>query len=263
MKFIIAILSIIILRCCWGPSEYQVMQSLQLNDSIMKELNGTYKITNLHNADVSSFELNITFNKDTKGVNGFSGCNRFFGSYTLDNEKLKFDSLGSTRMSCQDDANNIEAQLLKALESANTILFNEEGFSLFKNKILLLSAIKETQIILNFEYTASSRGYYKNIKINKKQILVSNKRGNEPKSNVCSKSNYNKLIEFAKKIEINNLPNLEPPSKNHQFDGAPLARLNITYNGDTYETQSFDHGNPHITIASLVKEILSIAENIE
>jgi hypothetical protein len=239
------------------------MQSIQHNDSIMKELNGTYKISSINNADVSLFELNITFDKDTKKVNGFSGCNRFFGSYALDNEKLEFDPLGSTRILCQDEANNIEAQLLKALEDANTILFSEAGFSLFKNKILLISVKKESQIAIGFEYTAGSRGYYKQIKIDKKQVLVSNKREKNPKTSTCSKSNYNTLMELVKKIEIKNLPDLEPPSKNHQFDGAPLARLTITYNGNVYETQSFDHGNPHITIAPLVKEILSIGENIE
>jgi hypothetical protein len=35
------------------------------------------------------------------------------------------------------------------------------------------------------------------------------------------------------------------------------------YQGKEYQTQTFDHGNPFEEIQALVKEILSIAQNIE
>ena len=67
----------------------------------------------------------------------------------------------------------------------------------------------------------------------------------------------------AKKIALGTISNLEAPSKNFQFDGAVLAKLTIVYDGVTYQTQPFDHGNPPKEIALLVKEILSISQNIE
>ena len=105
------ILSMIILRCCWGPTDYQLMLANQNDDTILKEFNGTYQINTLNYADVSSYNLSIAFDDDTKKVSGFSGCNRFFGSYTLNNDVLKFENLGTTKMLCSDEANKIAPYL--------------------------------------------------------------------------------------------------------------------------------------------------------
>ncbi|TXK26211.1 META domain-containing protein, partial [Pontibacter qinzhouensis] len=35
-------------------------------------------------------------------VKGFAGCNNFFGTYTLKNDRLALERLGSTRMACPD-----------------------------------------------------------------------------------------------------------------------------------------------------------------
>lgn len=35
-------------------------------------------------------------------VTGFSGCNRFFGSYELEGSSLRFGHVGATRMACPD-----------------------------------------------------------------------------------------------------------------------------------------------------------------
>lgn len=258
------IFSMIILRCCWGPTDYQIMSDLQSRDLTLKELNGNYNINELNSKDVSSFNLNITFNDSTKQVSGFSGCNRFFGSYTIDNNKLNFSNLGSTRMFCDEASNHIEQDLLKAFNKANLVLFRKDGFSFFNNKKLLLIATKEIlNDDLNIEYTASSRGTYKQIIINKKTISTVTKRGGKPIIKNCSSNNWNRIIKNLKPIEIANISELEPPSKDFQFDGAAIARLKITKDGKDYETQSFDHGNPPKEIIELVKEILSISENIE
>ncbi|UZD66138.1 META domain-containing protein [Marinobacter sp. AN1] len=43
--------------------------------------------------------------RDDGRVNGFSGCNRFVGEYTVTGANLLFDSMASTRMACPDDNN--------------------------------------------------------------------------------------------------------------------------------------------------------------
>jgi heat shock protein HslJ len=40
--------------------------------------------------------------RDDGQVNGFSGCNRFVGEYTVTGANLLFDSMASTRMACPD-----------------------------------------------------------------------------------------------------------------------------------------------------------------
>lgn len=264
MKCFLMIFSIIVLRCCWGPTDYQLMSDIQNRDSTLKELNGNYNINELNGEDVSSFNLNITFNDSTKQVSGFSGCNRFFGSYTIDNNKLKFSNLGSTKMLCNEVSNHIEQDLFKAFNKANIVLFRKGGFSFFNNKKLLLIATKQTtNDNLNIEYTASSRGTYKQIIINKKTISTITKRGGKPIVKNCSSNDWNRIIKNLKPVEVANISELEPPSKDFQFDGAAITRLKITKDGKDYETQSFDHGNPPKEITELVKEILSISENIE
>lgn len=253
----------IVLRCCWGPTDYQLISDLQNDETILKELNGTYTINTLNGEDVSSFNLNIYFNDSTKQVSGFSGCNRFFGAYTIDNNTLNFSDLGTTRMFCSEEKNHLENNLLTAYGKANVIFFTKNGFSIYNKKKLLLTASKDIEEVFNIEYIASSRGSYKQIIINNKTISTITKRGGKPVIKNCNTEDWNRIIKRLKPIKVENMSKLEPPSKDFQFDGAAMARLKITADGKDYETQSFDHGNPPKDIAELVKEILSISENIE
>jgi len=258
------VFSMIVLRCCWGPPDYQLMLQEQYHDdTVLKELKGSYQINTLKGEDVSSFNLNMTFNDSTKQVSGFSGCNRFFGSYTIENNALKFSGLGTTRMFCTKDKNTVEDKLLKAFGKANLILFTKQGFSIYNKKKLLLSASKEIEKTSSIEYSASSRGTYIQIIINKKAISTVSKRDGKPLRKKCSTDDWERIINALKPIEIKNISELEPPSKDFQFDGAAIAQIKITHDNKAYETQPFDHGNPPKEIAELVKEILSISENIE
>lgn len=264
MKTMLLIFSMIVLRCCWGPTEYQLMQSLQNDAAILKTLDGTYQIINLNQEDVSAFKLNITFDETTNKVSGFSGCNRFFGSYSLQENLLKFSPLGATKMLCSEDKNEVEHNLLKAFEKADKVFFTEKGFSLFNKKKPLLSAIKTIkENKLSFEYSATSRGSYKHIKVNESTITLSKKRGGKSLEIPSSAKQWETLLKLSNSIEIENISEIDVPSKKFQFDGAALAHFKIVSNGKTYEAAPFDHGNPPKEIAALVKEILSIVENIE
>lgn len=264
MKSILMIFSLVILRCCWGPTEYQLMTDMQNDDTILKELDGKYNIKHLKYEDVSDYNLNITFNESSKQVSGFSGCNRFFGPYSLNNNTLNFGEIGSTKMLCDENANEIEVKLFKVFKKANSILFSRNGFSLYNKKKFLLSAIKEPlNEPISIEYSSSSMGGFKKIIINKKTISVSGKKSSNPKTEVCKKEYWDRIIETIDAIDISTISSLEAPSKDFLFDGAPLANLKISFENTVYVTPPFDHGNPNKNIAPLIKEILSIAENIE
>ena len=119
----------------------------------------------------------------------------------------------------------------------------------------------ENVIIL--EYIAISRGFFSKIEISKNLISISKKREKIATPVKLNDSEWYKILKLLKPISLENLQNIEVPSKKFLFDGAAITTLKITSNGKTYETRAFDHGNPPKEIASLVKEMLSISQNIE
>lgn len=46
-------------------------------------------------------DAHITLEPVNNAVTGNSGCNRLFGRYALENDMLKFDGLGGTKMACE------------------------------------------------------------------------------------------------------------------------------------------------------------------
>jgi len=133
--------------------------------------------------------------------------------------------------------------------------------SLFLDKGCTQSNINQDYI--SIEYSILSRGTYKQIIVNNKTVSKTNKRGGKLTESKYNEANWTKIMNILKTIDVENISSLEAPSKKFLFDGAPIANLKITYNDTIYETKPFDHGNPHKTIKLLIKEILSISENIE
>jgi heat shock protein HslJ len=54
-------------------------------------------------------------------VHGFSGCNRFFGGYVLDGDRIKLDSLAGTMMACEPGVMASESAFLAALRGAQRV----------------------------------------------------------------------------------------------------------------------------------------------
>ncbi len=90
-------------------------------------------------------EMSVQF--DVGGqVNGHGGCNRFFGSYELEDGALQVGRLGSTRMACPEPAMSFEIAFLEALQTpANA--------SLVGNKLILRTA----QDLIAVRFTAIDR----------------------------------------------------------------------------------------------------------
>jgi heat shock protein HslJ len=51
-------------------------------------------------------------------VSGMAGCNRFFGTVTIDGDAISFGALGATRMACPPAIMDQEDRFLKALANA-------------------------------------------------------------------------------------------------------------------------------------------------
>ena len=50
---------------------------------------------------VGANSVHISMESQHTNVHGNSGCNRMFGRYALENDMLKFDGLGGTKMFCE------------------------------------------------------------------------------------------------------------------------------------------------------------------
>jgi heat shock protein HslJ len=71
---------------------------------------------------------------ETSGdVRGHGGCNRYFGSYELEDGSIQVSPLGSTRMACPEPAMSFEISFMEALQSA-------ANANLVSNQLILRSA---------------------------------------------------------------------------------------------------------------------------
>lgn len=74
----------------------------------------------------------LRFDADTARISGFAGCNRYFGSYTLDDDEpeISFGAVGMTRMACSEGM-QLESQLAEALSRTSRYTVEAGRLSLF------------------------------------------------------------------------------------------------------------------------------------
>jgi hypothetical protein len=113
------------------------------------------------------------------------------------------------------------------------------------------------------EYTANSRGLYNNTVVENKTVSVTKTRDGKPVSNSLTDVQWNTLISEFQKVNLEEISSLKAPTQKRFHDGAAMANLKITYNGKTYESQTFDNGYPPEKIKNLVNTILSFSKKEE
>jgi putative lipoprotein len=75
-------------------------------------------------------KLHMVLASDANRVHGFSGCNRFMGSYELRGEQLHFKALASTRMACMEGM-ALEQQFLDLLGRITRFSLSGNSLSLY------------------------------------------------------------------------------------------------------------------------------------
>ena len=139
MKWILILFSTLAIKSC-GTSSASTLQ--EKNTQPLTELDSTYRITTLNEKAITEYELVIEFNNETKQVSGFSGCNRFFGTYELNEDSLKFGNLGLTRMMCHGEVNTIENEFHQTITKINKITSDGDSITLLNNNDALIMATK-------------------------------------------------------------------------------------------------------------------------
>ncbi len=76
-------------------------------------------------------------------ISGFGGCNRFFGTYELNGQKLTVGPLASTKKACVGPAMETERKFLQALQNARRIDATHLALQIYDDSgVELLSLIR-------------------------------------------------------------------------------------------------------------------------
>ena len=111
------------------------------------------------------------------------------------------------------------------------------------------------------EYQALSRGFYLNVIIQGKKMAIIREREGLRKEYVLTNADYKEVASLYQKIKLNELNEYKAPTEKRFYDGAAIANLTINYQGQSYHTSGFDHGNPPVEIADFINKIVSFTEN--
>lgn len=121
------------------------------------------------------------------------------------------------------------------------------------------SSLKKQDDKITIEYAAYTRGFSLETKATKVAISGYTRGRKESAVNKSTQSkDWRSMIDDLDKIGVDKLPQLQPPSKKHQFDGAMAASLTVTVGDKSYRTPTFDHGEPPAEIAALVEKLITL-----
>lgn len=100
------------------------------------------KVMSVNNKAVENQNLTIELTADKGMVNGFSGCNRYFGEYALEGNTITFSNIGKTKMYCES-AMETENSFLKALQDCTFFELSKDGeIQLFNENNSLLITLR-------------------------------------------------------------------------------------------------------------------------
>ena len=109
-------------------------------------------------------------------------------------------------------------------------------------------------------YTATSRGFHREITVQDKQLsLITKRDSKEAQNSKISEKDWNELVSAFQNLKLDEISALKAPTEKRFYDGAAIAMLKITYNDKVYETTAFDHGFPPSEIETLVNKINALA----
>ena len=109
------------------------------------QLSGKYNVTEIGGSPVQENAPYISFFALDKTVRGNTGCNTFFGNYTLDLYALSFSDIGSTEMACDQPIMDIENAFFNGLNNTGSYDIQNKVLTLYSksDRAVLLKATKE------------------------------------------------------------------------------------------------------------------------
>lgn len=126
---------------------FVVLLSCATANKAHQALSGNWQLSLFTGGDKSFAETfgqrrpQISFNASQKQVSGTTGCNRFFGPYTLNNNQLSFGSnLGLTKMACPDYDEQV---FLTALQQVTNYRITNNQLELLAGDAVLMTFTRQ------------------------------------------------------------------------------------------------------------------------
>lgn len=123
----------------------------------------------------------------------------------------------------------------------------------------------KTQESNSIEYIASTRGFFRKIKLVNNQLTISKNRDNlnEGKVVTLSKAEVAEIANLLKGVKLDGLSALKAPTEKRFYDGAAMANFNVLAQGKKYASTTFDNGFPPAAIEKIVNKLIAIADKNE
>jgi hypothetical protein len=115
------------------------------------------------------------------------------------------------------------------------------------------------------EYEALSRGYFCKIIFANNKLTVYKDRDNLEKGEAkeLSKADQSEINAFINSYKPENLKTLKGVNESRMYDGAAHANFSLIQNGETYQTEGFDAGDPPKPIEKVVQIMVSYSQEKE
>tara|TARA_B110000003_G_scaffold107036_1_gene109401 strand:- start:3629 stop:4075 length:447 start_codon:yes stop_codon:yes gene_type:complete len=115
---------------------------------------------------------------------------------------------------------------------------------------------------LKLIYQAHTRGFFEEVSITEKSIvLLNNRRRINPVIDSITIEKWKACLDLVNTIDLKSMNQLIAPSNLRKSDRVPFAHLSIIKKGDTLKSIDFDHKNPPKELKELVDLILSTKEH--
>jgi hypothetical protein len=127
-------------------------------------------------------------------------------------------------------------------------------YSLFS--LLLLSncdATSQSNELASITYSAATRGSSISLIATTSELNYTDYNGTKKIS--LTTEQWNELKVLVNKIQLSSIQELEAPSTASSADRALIASLTINTGSNTYESSTFDHGNPPDELKKLIERL--------
>jgi heat shock protein HslJ len=143
------------------------------------------------NATQNGNEIGFTLYAKENRINGYSGCNNFFGTYKLEaGNRINFSNLGATKMACPDIAFS-ESDFLEVFNLADNYSISGDKLSLNVGKRAPLAVFKKSKSALE----PITEKYWKLKTLEGKDVKMA--KNQEKEIYFMLKTNDNKVVGFA------------------------------------------------------------------